>query len=143
MEGVLLKWTNYIEFWKERKFTIKGPILSYYVPENKTNKPKRRVFLGLTEIIDSNFDENEEDEDFQFEILTGPEHYYIRAKNKEEKQKWLNGLKNGKILGEKILRDYKNFVRVKFDHGQGLILKSNLIKYNKLKVENYIQKIKK
>ena len=138
MEGVLLKWTNYIEFWKERKFTIKGPILSYYVPENKTNKPKRRVFLGLTEIIDSNFDENEEDEDFQFEILTGPEHYYIRAKNKEEKQKWLNGLKNGKILGEKILRDYnKNINQPKNDNKFELFKKiyqqkiKNLYKDNK------------
>ena len=104
MEGVLIKWTNYIEFWKERRFTLKGPILSYYVPENKSNKPKRRVFLGLANIIEPELAEGEED-DFGFEIDTGSEHYYIKAKNKEEKQKWLNGLKNGKILGEKLIRD--------------------------------------
>ena len=104
MEGVLIKWTNYIEFWKERRFTIKGPILSYYVPENKTNKPKRRVFLGLADIIEPELEEGEED-DFGFEIDTGAEHYYIKAKSKEEKQKWLSALKNGKRLGEKLIRD--------------------------------------
>ena len=109
MEGVLIKWTNYIEFWKERRFTIRGPILSYYVPENKSNKPKRRVFLGLADIIEPELEKdekgNEKDEDFGFEIDTGAEHYYIKAQNKEEKQKWLNGLKNGKILGEKMIRE--------------------------------------
>ena len=104
MEGVLIKWTNYIEFWKERRFTIKGPILSYYVPENKTNKPKRRIFLGLADIIEPELEEGEED-DFGFEIDTGAEHYYIKANSKEEKQKWLSGLKNGKRLGEKLIRD--------------------------------------
>jgi len=104
MEGVLLLWTNYIEFWKERRFTIKGPILSYYVPENKTNKPKRRVFLGLADIIEPELEKGEED-DFGFEIDTGDEHYYIKAKSKEEKQKWLSALKNGKRLGEKLIRD--------------------------------------
>lgn len=104
MEGVLIKWTNYIEFWKERRFTIKGPILSYYVPENKTNKPKRRVFLGLADIIEPELEEGEED-DFGFEIDTGAEHYYIKAKSKEEKQKWLSALKSGKRLGEKLIKD--------------------------------------
>ena len=110
MEGVLLKWTNYIEFWKERKFVIKGPILSYYIPESKTNKPKRRIFLGLANIIDPKLesektDDEDDDDDFGFEIDTGADHYYIRAKNNEEKQKWINGLKNGKIIGEKLIRD--------------------------------------
>ncbi len=78
MEEVLLKWTNYIEFWKERKFVIKGPILSYYVPENKSNKPKRRVFLGLAEIIEPQSElEDPEDDDFGFEVDTGAEHYYM------------------------------------------------------------------
>jgi hypothetical protein len=53
MEGILVKWTNYLEFWKERRFTIRGPILSYYIPEDLSNKPKRRIFLGLAEIIDT------------------------------------------------------------------------------------------
>ena len=102
MEGVLLKWTNYIEFWKERKFIIKGPILSYYCPENKSNKPKKRIFLGLAEIFEPKLDlEDEEDDEFEFQIKSGSDHYYMRAKNKEEKQKWLNALKNSKILGEK------------------------------------------
>ncbi len=116
MEGVLLKWTNYIEFWKERKFVIKGPILSYYVPENKSNKPKRRVFLGLAEIIEPQLElEDPEDDDFGFEVDTGAEHYYMRAKNQEEKQKWLNGLKNGKILGEKLIRDMNKNINQKKD----------------------------
>ena len=109
MEGVLLKWTNYIEFWKERKFVIKGPILSYYTPESKSNKPKRRIFLGLANIIDPKLEsekiDEEDDDDFGFEIDTGADHYYIRAKNNEEKQKWINGLKNGKMIGEKLIRD--------------------------------------
>jgi hypothetical protein len=105
MEGILVKWTNYLEFWKERRFTIRGPILSYYIPEDLSNKPKRRIFLGLAEIIDTVSDKDGEDEDFEFEIDTGAEHYYIRAKDKEEKQKWLNGLKNWKLLIEKLLRE--------------------------------------
>ena len=125
MEGVLLKWTNYIEFWKERKFVIKGPILSYYVPENKSNKPKRRIFLGLANIIepklvseknnedDGDFDDY--DEEFGFEIDTGADHYYIRAKNNKEKQKWINALKNGKILGEKLIRDMNKNTNSKKD----------------------------
>ena len=102
-----MKWTNYIEFWKERKFIIKGPILSYYCPENKSNKPKKRIFLGLAEIFEPKLDlEDEEDDEFEFQIKSGSDHYYMRAKNKEEKQKWLNALKNSKILGEKLIRDY-------------------------------------
>ena len=101
----MLKWTNYFEFWKERRFILRGPILSYYIPEDESNKPKRRVFLGLADIIEPELEKDGKDEDFGFEIDTGAEHYYLKAKDKEEKQKWINGLKNGKLLGEKLIRE--------------------------------------
>ena len=119
MEGILLKWVNYMNFWQERKFILKGAVLSYYIPENSLKKPKRRIFLGLVDIKDREVKEGEKD-NFEFEIENGCDHYFIRAKDKNEKQNWINGLKNGKLIGEKMLREgakiskdnYKEFKKI-------------------------------
>ena len=157
MEGILLKWVNYMNFWQERKFILKGAVLSYYIPENSLKKPKRRIFLGLVDIKDREVKEGEKD-NFEFEIENGCDHYFIRAKDKNEKQNWINGLKNGKLIGEKMLREgakiskdnYKEFKKIYNDKIRkkyekfGNILKdiNNIFNYiegkEELKIDNNI-----
>lgn len=103
MEGNLIKWTNYIEFWKERHFVIKGPVMSYMIPDENSNKPKRKFFLGLAEVTEPELEENEKDEDFAFNINTGADTFYLKAKSKEEKEKWLKEIKIGIVKGKKLL----------------------------------------
>ena len=96
MEGKLLKWTNYFSGWKERIFIIKGPLLYYYYALKEL--PRGKVHLGLATII------NDENNDY-FEINTGSNIFFLKAENKEMREKWVNALTKAKLEGEKNIRE--------------------------------------
>ena len=96
MEGKLQKWTNYFSGWKERIFVIKGPLLYYYYALKEL--PRGKVHLGLATII------NDENNDY-FEINTGSNIFFLKAENKEMREKWVNALTKAKIEGEKSIRE--------------------------------------
>ena len=95
MEGVLIKWTNYFSGWKERIFNLKGPLLYYYY--NQKELPRGKIHLGLSSIV------NDENNDF-FEINTGSNIIFLKAKTKEERNKWVTALTKAKLEGEKSIR---------------------------------------
>ena len=95
MEGILIKWTNYFSGWKERIFNLKGPLLYYYYGPKEL--PRGKIHLGLSTII------NDENNDF-FEINTGSNIIFLKAKTKEERQKWITALTKAKLEGEKSIR---------------------------------------
>ena len=96
MEGKLIKWTNYFSGWKERIFILKGPLLYYYY--NQRELPRGKVHLGLATII------NDENNDY-FEINTGSNIFFLKAENKELREKWVKALMKAKIEGEKSIRE--------------------------------------
>ena len=95
MEGTLIKWTNYFSGWKERIFNLKGPLLYYYYGPKEL--PRGQLHLGLSTII------NDENNDF-FEINTGSNIFFLKAKTKEERNKWVTALTKAKLEGEKSIR---------------------------------------
>ena len=99
MEGSLKKWTNMLNGYQERKFILKGSILSYYT---EGNLPKGRCFLPICTII-----EQPEDE-LEFSIDTGSAIFYLKANSKEEKAKWIHKLKIAKVESEKIFINNTN-----------------------------------
>ena len=90
------QWTNYWSGWKERIFILKGPILYYYYEKNEL--PRGKIHLGLSVI------NTEEDSDVII-INTGSNIFYVKAENKEEKDKWVRALKLAKLEGEKSIRE--------------------------------------
>ena len=96
MEGKLIKWTNYFSGWKERIFIIKGPLLYYYYALKEM--PRGKVHLGLATII------NDENNDY-FEINTGSNIFFLKAENKEMREKWVKALTKAKLEGEKSIRE--------------------------------------
>ena len=103
MEGNLLKWTNFLSGWKERYFVLKGPLLYYYY--NKNDKPKGKIHLGISTVV-------AEDNDLYFEINTGSNIFYMQAHTQEERDKWIQAIKFGKLEGEKQI---KNITNLNFD----------------------------
>ena len=95
MEGILIKWTNYFNGWKERIFNLKGPLLYYYYGPKEI--PRGKIHLGLSTII------NDENNDY-FEINTGSNIIFLKTKTKEERQKWVTALTKAKLEGEKSIR---------------------------------------
>ena len=99
MEGNLLKWTNFLSGWKERYFVLKGPLLYYYY--NKNDKPKGKIHLGISTIV-------AEDNVLFFEINTGSNIFYMQAHSQEERDKWIQAIKFGKLEGEKQIKNITN-----------------------------------
>lgn len=44
MDGSLYKWTNYINGWQQRYFTLRDGIFSYYTSESEVNAGCRGAF---------------------------------------------------------------------------------------------------
>jgi hypothetical protein len=100
MEGVLLKWTNYIFGWRERFFVLKGNVLYYYYQRGE--KPRGRFHLAVCQIIEG-------ESDIKFEIDTGVNIVYIKAENKDVRDQWIQALKVAKLDGENKMQSNFNF----------------------------------
>lgn len=95
MEGVLLKWVNYIFGWRERYFVLKGNVLYYYY--KKGEKPKGKIHLAVALL-------NQTNDDFKLEIDTGLNVIYIKAESKEVKEEWVRAIKLAKLEGDNKLQ---------------------------------------
>ncbi|KAJ8253124.1 hypothetical protein GJAV_G00209390 [Gymnothorax javanicus] len=85
MEGVLYKWTNYITGWQPRWFVLGNGILSYYDSEDDVRKgSKGSIKMSVCEIKVHPTDNTRLEL-----IIPGEQHFYVKAVNAAERQKWL------------------------------------------------------
>ncbi|XP_063789449.1 pleckstrin homology domain-containing family A member 3 [Pseudophryne corroboree] len=92
MEGVLYKWTNYITGWQPRWFVLDNGILSYYDSQDDVCKgSKGSIKMTVCEIKVHSTDNTRMDL-----IIPGEQHFYVRAVNAAERQRWLVALGSSK-----------------------------------------------
>ncbi|XP_061083048.1 pleckstrin homology domain-containing family A member 3 isoform X3 [Conger conger] len=85
MEGVLYKWTNYITGWQPRWFVLGNGILSYYDSQDDVRKgSKGSIKMSVCEIKVHPTDNTRLEL-----IIPGEQHFYVKAVNAAERQKWL------------------------------------------------------
>ncbi|XP_061809576.1 pleckstrin homology domain-containing family A member 8 isoform X1 [Nerophis lumbriciformis] len=92
MEGILSKWTNYISGWQPRWFVLDGGTLSYYDSQEDAWKGcKGSLKISVCEIQVHSTDSTRLDL-----TIPGEQHFYLRAINAAERQKWLVALGTAK-----------------------------------------------
>lgn len=92
MEGVLLKWTNYLTGWQPRWFVLDNGNLSYYKSQEEVNLGCKGSFrMAVCDINVHSTDKCRLDL-----IIPGESHFYLRASNPQERQQWLVSLGTAK-----------------------------------------------
>ncbi|XP_066491169.1 pleckstrin homology domain-containing family A member 3 isoform X1 [Tiliqua scincoides] len=92
MEGVLYKWTNYIAGWQPRWFVLDNGILSYYDSQDDVCKgSKGSIKMAVCEIKVHPTDNTRMEL-----IIPGEQHFYMKAVNAAERQRWLVALGSSK-----------------------------------------------
>ncbi|TRY92048.1 hypothetical protein DNTS_034072 [Danionella cerebrum] len=92
MEGVLYKWTNYMTGWQPRWFVLDNGIISYYDSQDDVCKgSKGSIKMSVCEIKVHPTDSTRLEL-----IIPGEQHFYVRAVNAAERQKWLVALGTSK-----------------------------------------------
>ncbi|XP_033862481.3 pleckstrin homology domain-containing family A member 3-like isoform X1 [Acipenser ruthenus] len=92
MEGVLYKWTNYITGWQPRWFALDNGILSYYDSEDDVCKgSKGSIKMSVCEIKVHPAEKSRMEL-----IIPGEQHFYVKAVNAAERQRWLVALGSSK-----------------------------------------------
>ncbi|XP_077437509.1 pleckstrin homology domain-containing family A member 3 [Vanacampus margaritifer] len=92
MEGVLYKWTNYMTGWQPRWFVLENGIISYYDSEDDVGKgSKGSIKMSVCEIKVHPTDTTRLEL-----IIPGEQHFYVRAVNAAERQRWLVALGSSK-----------------------------------------------
>ncbi|XP_031559245.1 ceramide transfer protein-like [Actinia tenebrosa] len=87
MHGYLSKWTNYLHGWQERWVVLRDGTLSYYKSEFDTAFGCRgSISLAKATI------ENHEYDDCRFDVSVNDCMYYLRTKDPESRQKWVDAL---------------------------------------------------
>ncbi|BHF84629.1 Pleckstrin y domain-containing A member 8 [Sparganum proliferum] len=88
MEGLLYKWTNYINGWQPRYFSLRDGVLSYYNSEVEVGLGcKGALKVAACEVIVSPSDS------CRLDILDpGAQRFYLRARTPLERQKWIIAL---------------------------------------------------
>ncbi|KAL5105877.1 Pleckstrin homology domain-containing family A member 8 [Taenia crassiceps] len=88
MEGMLFKWTNYINGWQQRYFTLRDGILSYYASESDVDTGcKGALKVSACEVVVHPTDA------CRFEILIpGEQRFFLKAANSTERQRWIIAL---------------------------------------------------
>ncbi|VDO05744.1 unnamed protein product [Rodentolepis nana] len=88
MDGSLYKWTNYINGWQQRYFTLRDGILSYYTSESEVNAGCRGAFK--VSVCDFSIHPTDS---CRFDILIpGEQKVFLKAANSTERQKWIIAL---------------------------------------------------
>ncbi|XP_051531243.1 pleckstrin homology domain-containing family A member 3-like isoform X3 [Myxocyprinus asiaticus] len=92
MEGVLYKWTNYMTGWQPRWFVLDNGIISYYDSQDDVCKgSKGSIKMSVCEIKVHPTD------NMRLElIIPGEQHFYVKAVNAADRQKWLVALGSSK-----------------------------------------------
>ncbi|XP_061829689.1 pleckstrin homology domain-containing family A member 3 [Nerophis lumbriciformis] len=92
MEGILYKWTNYMTGWQPRWFALDDGVLSYYDSEDDVGKgSKGSIKMAVCEIKVHPTDAARLEL-----IIPGEQHFYLRAVNAAERQRWLLALGSSK-----------------------------------------------
>ncbi|XP_014005679.1 pleckstrin homology domain-containing family A member 3 isoform X1 [Salmo salar] len=92
MEGVLYKWTNYMTGWQPRWFVLDDGIISYYDSQDDVCKgSKGSIKMSVCEIKVHATDNTRLEL-----IIPGEQHFYVKAVNVAERQKWLVALGSSK-----------------------------------------------
>ncbi|KAK6325088.1 hypothetical protein J4Q44_G00044300 [Coregonus suidteri] len=92
MEGVLYKWTNYMTGWQPRWFVLDDGIISYYDSQDDVCKgSKGSIKMSVCEIKVHPTDNTRLEL-----IIPGEQHFYVKAVNAAERQKWLVALGSSK-----------------------------------------------
>lgn len=92
LQGTLSKWTNYIHGWQTRFIVLKDGTLSYYKSEQDSGFGCR----GSISLYKANIKAHEFDE-CRFDVSVNDcLVWYLRASNREEKQRWVDVLKSYK-----------------------------------------------
>ncbi|XP_017550157.1 pleckstrin homology domain-containing family A member 3 isoform X2 [Pygocentrus nattereri] len=92
MEGVLYKWTNYMTGWQPRWFVLDNGIISYYDSQDDVCKgSKGSIKMSVCEIKVHQTDNTRLEL-----IIPGEQHFYVKAVNAAERQKWLVALGSSK-----------------------------------------------
>ncbi|TNN37925.1 Pleckstrin y domain-containing family A member 3 [Liparis tanakae] len=118
MEGVLLKWTNYMTGWQPRWFVLGGGVISYYDCEDDVGKgSKGSIKMSVCDIKGQRaalaaaalatrpnlhralplcVSVHPADPTRLELIIPGEQHFYVRAVNAAERQRWLVALGSSK-----------------------------------------------
>ncbi|KAL2087523.1 hypothetical protein ACEWY4_016351 [Coilia grayii] len=92
MEGMLYKWTNYMTGWQPRWFVLDNGIISYYDSQDDVCKgSKGSIKMSVCEIKVHPTDNTRLEL-----IIPGEQHFYVKAVNAAERQKWLVALGSSK-----------------------------------------------
>ncbi|XP_043992604.1 pleckstrin homology domain-containing family A member 3 [Gambusia affinis] len=92
MEGILYKWTNYMTGWQPRWFVLEDGVISYYDSEDDVAKgSKGSIKMSVCDIKVHPTDSTRLEL-----IIPGEQHFYVRAVNAAERQKWLVALGSSK-----------------------------------------------
>ncbi|KAL6102193.1 plekha3 [Pungitius sinensis] len=92
MEGILYKWTNYMTGWQPRWFVLEGGVISYYDSEDDVVKgSKGSIKMSVCDIKVHPTDTTRLEL-----IIPGEQHFYVRAVNAAERQRWLVALGSSK-----------------------------------------------
>lgn len=92
MEGVLYKWTNYMTGWQPRWFVLNNGVISYYDSQDNVSKgSKGSIKMSVCEIKVHPTDNTRLEL-----IIPGEQHFYVKAVNAAERQKWLVALGSSK-----------------------------------------------
>lgn len=92
MEGILYKWTNYMTGWQPRWFVLQNGVISYYDNEDDVGKgSKGSIKMSVCDIKVHPTDLTRLEL-----IIPGEQHFYVRAVNAAERQRWLVALGSSK-----------------------------------------------
>ncbi|XP_029962615.1 pleckstrin homology domain-containing family A member 3 isoform X2 [Salarias fasciatus] len=92
MEGMLYKWTNYMTGWQPRWFVLENGVISYYDSEDDVGKgSKGSIKMSVCDIKVHPSDLTRLEL-----IIPGEQHFYVRAVNAAERQRWLVALGSSK-----------------------------------------------
>ncbi|XP_034040326.1 pleckstrin homology domain-containing family A member 3-like [Thalassophryne amazonica] len=92
MEGILYKWTNYMTGWQPRWFVLENGVISYYDSEDDVGKgSKGSIKMSVCDIKVHPTDLTRLEL-----IIPGEQHFYVRAVNAAERQRWLVALGSSK-----------------------------------------------
>ncbi|XP_058506743.1 pleckstrin homology domain-containing family A member 3 [Solea solea] len=92
MEGILYKWTNYMTGWQPRWFVLENGVISYYDCEDDVGKgSKGSIKMSVCDIKVHPTDPTRLEL-----IIPGEQHFYVKAVNAAERQRWLVALGSSK-----------------------------------------------
>ncbi|VDP61928.1 unnamed protein product [Schistosoma curassoni] len=108
MEGILLKWTNYVSGWQQRYFILDDGVLSYYRSKEEMNSGcKGSVKLSVCDVIGEfhvntasllrTNDTVHSSDPRRFDLILGEQRYYLRALSRADRQRWVIALGSSKV----------------------------------------------